>query len=437
MENKRRFSGGVHIRASRVSGRFPSESLTGINTGRPQSEHQILTQNEEEDQVKEVIGDYLPLEEGFSSKPVTYWIAAYAKLILPSLYVAITNYGYELLNLYGIYLANQTQDVAVLSSFGLMLFSNMVITFGMFYSIEEKVSLSTSLAMGTGDFPLAKKTFWQGFATLAMVTLVFFCPIILQSEKLFRVIGFQEENIGLTSHYLKRLFPIDLLRMANEIVLGFSLAQGVDFNFGLYSIINGLVSLGAGILANYFFDLGINAWLVSKAVNEVIMSLILIYPFFYQIEPKTRGWLPIKDILVSFEFFVWDCCRFMISIYSEWIGSQLIFYFTILLNDINQIASSTSIDNIAYFTVSTGLGFNIIGRTRLNMLLGKGYRSAAKNFFYLFMAGTAIVAGLCSFTIWFFRWEIAKLYVGNQPEVRSWFIKLLNLYVWFLPLDFL
>lgn len=419
-----------------ISGTLTGHNLSGNRVETDPNKHQSL-QEEDEDLVNELLEDFKPLEEGFSSASTSHWVTSYTKLILPSLYIGISNYGYDILNLYGIYLANQTENVVIQSSFGLMIFANIVITFGIFYSIEQKVSIETSLAMGAGNFPQAKKTFWQGFSTFVFATIFIFCPIVYQSNYIFRKIGIQEENIDLTCLYLKRLFPIEVLRMANEMVLNFSLSQGVKFNFGLFSILNCFASLGIGMLANHYFDMGINAWLVSKAANDIINSFIFFYPYFFQIEPRTRGFLSLSEIFQGYMSFLLDCGRFMLSIYSEWISSQLVFYFTMLFNDMAQIAAYSSYRNLVFLIVGTGCGFTTVGKTRLNMLLGRGYRTAAKNFFYLFLLGTIAVCFVISLALWICRFQITQIYAGNEPQVRSWFLKIISLYPLLLPLGFL
>lgn len=177
------------------------------------------------------------------------------------------------------------------------------------------------------------------------------------SESLFILIGVSEDNARACAWILKKLFPIDIFRMFNEILMTWVLAQGVQTRFGLYATINMIVSLGVGIFAHIQYDWGIEAWLLCRAVHELIMLATVLPPFLFMTEPKTKGLVSMKQILSTYTHFVKDCCKYIVSLYSEWIGCEIAIYFTGLTHDKLQISSHTALINLSYFVMNTGIGF--------------------------------------------------------------------------------
>ena len=314
-----------------------------------------------------VLSDLIPLENGFSQVPFWTRVAIFSRLILPSLYLGLTYHGSDILDMYGFYLANKSNDLLISSSFGLMIFFSTLVIFGVYYAIDEKIALSTSQELGSGNFQAVKRIYWQGYLTVILVTLVFFSPMIIYSEHVLMIGGINPENAKLTSTFLKRLFPIEILRMANEVSLTFTLAQGVDFNYGMCSIFVMLASQLAGIVADLLFGLQMTSWLIARLIHELLLAAVILYVLLYVCDPKTRGILPVKDILKGFGGFFTSCLGFIISIYAEWLGAEVAIYFTCLTKDMAQIAAHTALQNFGYLVVNTAMGFSITGRTRVNM----------------------------------------------------------------------
>lgn len=383
-----------------------------------------------------IVQELLPLEGGLQSLSPGYLWGVYRKLVLPSLYLGLSNYGYDLLNMFGFYMANRSGDIEVQSSFGLMIFFNTVLIFGFFYSIDEKVGLGTSIALGAKDYQKAKRTFWQGMLTVALLAGGYFFPLVMYSEGLFAAIGIDLGNARLCSLYLKKLFPVDLFRMFNEIMFTFTLAQGVQFNYGLFAILNMIASLLAGLVAANWFDMGMDSWLVCRIVHEILIFAMVVYPFLYKVEARTKGLLSLTETLQEYGQFLQDCTKYTVSLYSEWIGCEVAIYFTGLTHDQAQITAHTSMANISYFIMNTGLGFSTVGRTRINVLLGKGHQQAAKNFFLIFLTGMAATGLVMSQALLFFRQQVANFY-GESPEVNSILYSLLGIYAACLPADFI
>ena len=358
-------------------------------------------------------------------------------LMPKAFYLGFSNYGYDLLNLYGFYLSSKTGNVEVQSSFGLMIFFDTLLILGIFYAIDEKVGVTTSLLFGKGDYLAAKRTYWQGYLTLAILTLFYFGPVVVFSNLLFLTLGFKESSSRITSRFLQKLYLIEALRMINGLSLTYSIAQGVDFNYGLFALISMIVSFLNGIAMNQWLHLGIDGWLVSRLTHELLMSIIIFYAFCTLTDRRSRGVLAFKEIKKEYGEFLFGCMVYGGSLYSEWVGCEIAIFFTTRTHNLAQIAAHTALQNIAYCAVNTGLGFSCIGRQKLNMLLGMGHRKAAKKFFFLFLIGMLATGAFISIIVWCFVDKISHIYVGTDLETLTWMNRILTLYCAFLPLDFL
>ena len=385
----------------------------------------------------DLVKELLPLEHGFKFIAPSYLAKIYVKLMWMCFQLGLANYGYDLLNMVGFYITAQSGNPEEQGAFGLFVFFNMVLIFGIFYAIDEKVGLSASLAYSENKFSDAKKAYWHGILSVCILTCFYFGPILIFAESIILGLGIEQGQAKECAFILRILFPVDIARMLNEVSLTFALAQGVTNRFGLISAINMVVSAGAGLLAYQMFDLGIYAWLVSRIVHEIIMFLMMFESFKNSVDPRTKGWPGLKEASDGLLGFLRDSGKFIVSLYSEWIGLEMAVFFTGLTHDPVQIAAYTSLANIVYFMFNTGLSFGTIGRTRINILLGKGYHNAARNFFIFFLVGSAVTAMILSGCVLLLRPALVYLYGGENQEVRNLLWTLLGLYVIYLPVDFL
>jgi Na+-driven multidrug efflux pump len=399
--------------------------------------HALTTEASFEDSGDLIAKELRPLEDGFSYLSQRYVVDTYLKLVGPAFYLGVANYGHDILNMFGFYLANKSGRVEEQSSFGLMVFFTSLFIHGLFYSIDEKIGVSAALAFGAKDYKKVNVLFWQGLLTIIAAIVFLFTPIVVWSESIFLAVGMTSVNATLVSRILNSLFPIEIWRMANEATMTFVLAQGTKTNFGTVSCINMFVSIGAGLIAHAWFNMGLTAWLVSRAVHELVMSAMVFYPFVYQIEKKTKGFITFQELFSDYVDFLKDCSKYVASLYCEYIGCEVAIYFTGITQDMTQIAAHTALSNVAYFMVNTGLGFSTVGRTRVNMLLGRGLRAAARNFFVLYLCGM-ILTGFClSLAMIASRPLLVYIYAGENPEVAALLSRLLLLYAIFLPADFI
>ena len=399
--------------------------------------HMLTTEASFEDPGDRIAKELQPLEDGFETVSRAWLAGLYLKLVGPAFYLGLANYGYDLLNMFGFYLANAFGRVEEQSSFGLMVFFCSLFIHGLYYSIDEKIGVATALAFGAKDYRRVNVILWQGLLTITFAIVFVFAPTVYWSQSIFLAVGMTPVNAAMASRMLTRLFPIEVWRMANEATMTFVLAQGTKTNFGTVSCINMFLSIAAGLGAQACFGLGLDAWLVARAVHELAVSAMVFYPFFYQIEKQTKSLVPLQEVVADYGDFLADCSKYVASLYCEYIGCEVALYFTGVTQDMTQLAAHSALANVAYFVVNTGLGFSTVGRTRVNMLLGRGLRKAAKRFFVLFLAGMLFTGFCLSLAMVAARPLLVFVYAGESPEVAALLSRLLLLYAVFLPADFI
>ena len=77
---------------------------------------------------------------------------------------------------------------------------------------------------------------------------------------------------------------------------------------------------------------------------------------------------------------------------------------------------------------TVGMSFAIIGRTRLNILVGMKRQETAKNFFVFFYYCCLIVGVCLGLLTLVFRDPIADFYSSSSAEMRAMFLKLVTIY---------
>lgn len=395
----------------------------------------LLQTDQDEGTHLAIVEDLLPLEYGFNSYRVKDLVWSYLKLMILAFEVSFSFFGYDLLDMLGFFVTAHSASPVEEGAFGLSIFFNTVLVFGMFYAVVEKLEMSSAFYYGEGKYKQCLATYWHGIVSVALLSLVYFTPLVAFSRQFFELIGIESEQAALCSYFIKICFPLNLFRMFNEITLCHVLAQGVQRNFGVISAGNIALSAVIGLVTFYAFDIGIWSWWICRAIHEVIVFLMIAPAYLYDINQHTRGWLSIKEIAKGYKEFVYECGYFAINLYTECVGLQIAIYFTGLTHDPSQISAHTALMNIVVLIFDIGMAFATIGSARINILLGMGYTKAAKNFFKLYLAGAVATALIISGITLMLQPVFIWLYGGESEAVADLLSKLLWIYGLMLPAD--
>lgn len=387
-----------------------------------------------------IIKELAILNGSFSSIKSTDLLKAFFKVAKPSFFLSLSLSGNNLLNSFGFFITSlQSTDSETISAFGLTIFFTCVTIYTLTQPIIEKVGVGCSLAYSVKDMNGVKINLYRGLLTFMVYIAFLFCPIVLFSQSILEFIGIPPSLSSLSSSLQHKLFFIDLLRLFNEFLVAFLSSQGIEAAIGR---VTGPLVAGC-ICICYFLGVGLNwgvtGWVVGRAVFDFCNLGVLVTICWRSLDRRVFGkvvWADVLDLKGMASFFG-DVLMFTGSLYSEVIGWEMAAYMTTLTHNVDQIAAHTSLVNICYFVYNLGLGFSSSVRTRVNYLLGNGQGQSAKNFFFICLAGMSFVCMLLGTLIFNLREKIVLFYASDNEKVAFYLRKLLILYAFLVPGDFL
>ena len=164
-------------------------------------------------------------------------------------------------------------------------------------------------------------------------------------------------------------------------------------------------------------------------------SITFLAVYYTKTHPATRGFASIKEASKGLGAFARDGLTFWISNVFEWSGWEICGYYNALSHDNNQISAFSSMMNIVYIVIDIGFGFLVVGRTRVNYLLGAGYSTAAKKVGLVSLVAVGCTSLITGTIIYLLRNPIANMYASNSEETLGYLVKMLALYRFFLAAD--
>ena len=377
------------------------------------------------------------LADSLKSVSWTRLLGLFGGLTRSAFWLALSQSGNTIINTLGFYIASQTGDVKVQSAFGLTIFFTIVSILSIVEPISEKIGVSCALSSGAGNYEATKANFLRGVVMFVFYVGLIFVPIILYSEEIYKMLGFEPETSLLCSQIQTKLFPMDLMRLTGSILLTYLISQGIETSFGLYVMANLVCGLAISYFLGIYHEMGLNGWMIGRLWFDMANLAMFIHGYFFRLSSQVRGLPNVQDIAEEFKEYLSDIGKFTIGLYGEIAGWEFAAFMTTLTKDYNQIAAHTAFINIAYFVYNIGLGFSSAARTRMNFLLGRNHPLAAKNFFIVVLFGLIASAAILGGFIYLFKEFIADFYSADTPKAREYLISLLSIYVFMLPADFL
>ena len=386
----------------------------------------------EADMGRVIITDLEVLEVPFSELETSVMIKTFVKLIKPSLLLAISQSGNNIVNTLGFYIAGRSHDVVLHSSFGLGIFFNTITIYTLSQPIIEKIGVSCSFCYGKSDYHGFKLNFTRGVLTFCCYIVFLFLPIIYYSEEVLLALGIEEHSARLCSQIQKTMLPLDIVKLSGEILFTFSICQGIESNFWIFNLLSLAVSLILGCFFGLVLQYGIYGWMIARAFFEVMNFSLYLFTYLKRTRRETRGFAPFASALEGLADFLKDVLKFTFSLYSEVVGFELSAILTTLTKDPVQIVAHTSFINVSYFVYNIGLGFSNTVRTRINYLLGRKTAAdrqyAAKNFFIVTLVGLLCSSLVLGSALIIFRQELAWFYSANSAQLYQYLASLFVLY---------
>ena len=355
-----------------------------------------------------------------------------SRIILNTLLITFSTLGSQIMTSSGYILINIKKDVRGQEVLGISLIYNLAFFYGFFLSLVDKIGIDLSLSFGEKNYKLTKKILSQGMLTSLLVFSILTLPTFFFSEYILKLLYIEESIARDCRDVLLLMLISNMLEVVGDMLRGFSMSQGIEQIFGYTSLISAALSVGFG----YYFvveqDLGAVGWVYSKTIYES-MTLLIAVAAFFRTEKRTRGLVSFKEMSEGFFTFFWISVKFALGSYSEFIGNEVASYFVFLTKDDIQIAAFSIILNISALFYSSGETFAIICRTRMNLLIGKGYERLAKNFYLFYVLTLAFYGAIIGCIIFLCRYQLAIIYADSSQVISARFISLISIYSMCIP----
>lgn len=375
-----------------------------------------------------VVEDWFEFSKGAFNHSYLFMGRLFMATLISSMTLAPSMLGRQLVNTSGFVLFNIINDTTSQAAFGVFDSLYFVFFVGLITTLVDKYGIGLSSAYGERKYNNCKVVMTKGLLTCFIYFCLVTMPVMLFCKPVLVSVGIEEEVAEIVQNTCWLAIPLMVVNMVSEQIKTFCMSQGHESLFGYTSIVNLVLTIGANYFVIVKYDWGVPGWVLTKTINEVITLLISIY-VLYQTHPETRGlssWTEVKDQYLS---FFWDSTLFVLGVYPEFIGFELVALFIATAGDTNQVAAYYCVCNIASILYNGGSTFAIIGRTRVNILLGMKKYSTARNAFRFLLACNAIFGGLMALIVVAFKDWLESVYSSSNPEVEQWFLLLLMAYL--------
>ena len=299
----------------------------------------------------------------------------------------------------------------------------------------EKLGIDLSAEFGKRNYLGLQKVFTQGVITFGSYFCGITVPLMLLSRPFLLAVGVAEENAVICSQMLQLLLLPMLIELISALLRTFCMAQGFETAFTTPGVVNSVVCIVASYFLVVYFGLGVVGFMIAKLAFELI-NLVISIQIYYKTVPESRGlcsWAHAKD---GFGEFFKETFKFSLNCYTEVLGFELISIFVANFHDNEQLSAYMAIINFTVTFYTFGTSISIISRTRVNILIGKGLRKTARNY-YVFTWVTAFLFG-CFLGIFFVglnkAW-ISSVYGGSNPQVQELLQKLLTVYMFIMGVE--
>ena len=184
----------------------------------------------------------------------------------------------------------------------------------------------------------------------------------------------------------------------------------------------------------YSCGLGINGWIITRYVFELTNLSVGLYAYSHT-HLETRGFTSLRESAIGLWSFFLDNLNYTLTSYCEFFSYQTTTYFVAITHDNNQIAAFAAVYNWGGVIYTLGISLSSICRTRVNMLIGSGHPSAARNYFEFFYASSLIIGWILGCITYLIREPLSWIYADSNPQMKEWYKLLLTVYCLAIPND--
>ena len=344
-----------------------------------------------------------------------------------SIITSFTNIGSPLLSAAGFVLLNSTGDTLAQAALGISLSYNLLFYYGYILPLTDKLCIDMSLAYNARHFEHAKRIFNLGVYFSAMLFIFFTMPFFMFSKNILQFANI-DANVALRCQdMLEMLLVSNVIETISDLLRIVALSQGYTNIFGHTSILAVVISIICAYLFVGVYGLGAMGWILSKYIYETIQLLVAV-ALFVSSDGRARGLLAWEQIRSEFPRFFFATMKEVFGAYSEFVGYEITSFFIFFTQNIHQIAAYTAILNFASLFSSLGESLAMILKSRMNLLISKGHKNTARNYFKFYICATALLGFILTAVIVLIRKYVAAIYVNSSLESESTLSNLILVY---------
>ena len=387
-----------------------------------------------ENSQSKVVKEWLEFRKGAFSHSPAFMTKLFWVIISSSLTLAPSMLGRQLVNTSGLIFFNLINDTTNQAAFGIFDSLYFVFFVGLVTTLVDKYGIALSTSYGEKNYNGCRIAMTKGLLTSTFYFCLITLPVILYCRPVLKLIGIKEQVCEIVQRTCWLALPLMIVNLISEQLKTFCMSQGHESLFGYTSAVN----LFMTITANYFvivkYRWGVAGWILTKSINEFITLLVAIY-VLTKTNRETRGLCSWKEAKEGFLSFFWDSTLFMLGVYPEFLGFEIVAVCIARTGDTNQVAAYYCVTNISSIIYNGGSAFAVIARTRINILLGMRKYNTARNAFRFLVACNFIFGGFVAIVLVLLRNQLNSIYSSANPEVEKWFIMMFLAYIIGSPSD--
>ena len=386
--------------------------------------------------ISDTIEGFRYLEEPVSLEQGKRMALLMLSLIPRGVWVGLTYLSNSILLVLGYVILNKRGETDTQAAFGIYLMLRAIGYSAFFYGISQKMAIAASQSFGQGtEMAVCRRYFTQTFFLYCTYLFCLYIPFVLFSRSILQAVNLTEDIAsGYYAIAVKNL-PSDVLYAAQTFLMEYCYAQKIE---GIFLVMNWLsmaVSAALALVLSAYLDEGFDGWIIGRTLFYTLNTVTFLVVYFTKTHPQSRGFCTLREAMKGYRDFIKDALIFWIGNVFEWSGWEISGYFNALSHDNDQISAFSSVMNVVYIAIDIGLGFLVVGRTRVNLLLGAGLTTSAKKVGFMVLLAGLCTAFLMGLVIYLAKELIADMYASHNARERDFLLHLLLLYRFFITCD--
>ena len=376
----------------------------------------------------EIVKEWLPFQKGAFNHSMGYMAKMFWVVLSSSLTLAPSVISRQLFNTSGLAFFNMIGETTNQAVFGIFGSIYGVFFVGLMMNLLDKYGIAISTAYGEKNYNGCKIAMTKGL----LISTFYFClitlPVNLYCRPFLKAINIEDHVCDLVQDTCWLALPLMTASLLSEHLKTFCMSQGHESIFGYTSAVNLFVTIAANYFVIVKYRWGVPGWILTRTISEIVSLIVGLY-VLTKTNSDTRGLCTWKEVKEGFLSFYWDSTLFMLGVYPEILGFQVVAVCIARTGDTNQVAAYYCVTNIGGIIYNAGRSFANIARTRINILMGMKRYIVARNTFRFIVACNVIFGGFIALILLLLRNQLDSFYSSSNPKVEKWFLMLLLAFI--------